>query len=90
MNKTFIITSKEGIHARPATALVNVAQQFQSEVTVGSNGRNVSLKSILGVLSLGVGPGEYVSFQATGEDAPAVMSAIEAVFEQEGLGTVHE
>lgn len=53
MQQTFRITDEDGIHARPATALVNTANKFKgAESFAEAKGKKVTLKSILGVLSL--------------------------------------
>jgi len=90
MKKTFLVTSEEGIHARPATALVNKANEFKSDVSAESKGRKVTMKSILGVLSLGLEAGDVVTFEATGDDSALVLEAFEEIFAKEGLGVVHE
>ena len=43
-----------GLHARPATVAVNAASKFKSEVKVSYKGRTVNMKSIMGVMSLGM------------------------------------
>src|SRR5690625_5833257 len=52
--QTFKITADTGVHARPATLLVNKAGQFESEVEMSYNDKTVNLKSIMGVMSLGI------------------------------------
>ncbi|ARK31647.1 phosphocarrier protein HPr [Halalkalibacter krulwichiae] len=83
--KTFKITADTGIHARPATQLVNKAGQFSSDITLEYNGKSVNLKSIMGVMSLGVGKGAEVTVKAEGSDADDALQAIEDVI-KEGLG----
>lgn len=58
--KTFTITADTGVHARPATLLVNKAGQFESEVEVAYNNKSVNLKSIMGVMSLGIPKGAEI------------------------------
>ncbi|MBD8068029.1 phosphocarrier protein HPr [Bacillus sp. PS06] len=84
--KTFTITSDSGLHARPATVLVNKAGQFQSDVSLTFNGRTVNLKSIMGVMSLGVPKGSEIVISAEGNDAEEAIAAIEGVLKAEGLG----
>lgn len=86
MQKTFKVTSEDGIHARPATALVNAANKFKSEVFAEAGGRKVTMKSILGVLSFGLEAGDQITFYADGEDAAEVMAAFEEIFTKDGLG----
>lgn len=90
MEKTFKITDEDGIHARPATALVNTAGKFKSEVFAEAHGKRVTMKSILGVLSFGLEPDDVIKFIATGEDEAQAIAALEDVFVGEGLGVVYE
>ncbi|MDT8859472.1 phosphocarrier protein HPr [Alkalihalobacillus sp. MEB130] len=83
--KTFLITADTGIHARPATQLVNKAGQFSSDITLEYKGKSVNLKSIMGVMSLGVGKGAEVTVKTEGSDAAEALQAIEDVI-KEGLG----
>lgn len=83
--KTFTITADTGIHARPATQLVNKAGQFSSDITLEYKGKSVNLKSIMGVMSLGVGKGAEVTVKAEGSDEAEALQAIEDVI-KEGLG----
>ncbi|WP_078430181.1 phosphocarrier protein HPr [Alkalihalobacterium alkalinitrilicum] len=85
VEKTFKITAETGIHARPATQLVNKAGQFSSDLTLEYKGKSVNLKSIMGVMSLGVGQGAEVTIKADGSDEAEALQAIEGVI-KEGLG----
>jgi phosphocarrier protein HPr len=73
--KTLTIIDEAGIHARPATILVNTANKFSSEVSLEYKGKVVNLKSIMGVMSLGVSQGSIVKISATGTDEDAVIEA---------------
>ena len=77
MEKKFTIIDEAGLHARPATVLVNVAGKFAAEVTLDYNGKSVNLKSIMGVMSLGVPHGAEITIAAAGEDAADALAAIE-------------
>lgn len=90
MQKTFKITNEDGVHARPATQLVNTANKFKSEVFAEVRGRKVTMKSILGVLSFGLEVGDLVTFIANGEDEAEVMTAFEEILIKEGLGVVND
>lgn len=83
--KTFTITNETGIHARPATQLVNKAGQFASDISLEYNGKSVNLKSIMGVMSLGVGKGSEVTVKIEGNDEEDAMEAVDQVI-KEGLG----
>lgn len=68
MVREFIISNSQGIHARPATALVQKANEFKSEISITFEGRTADLKSIMGVLSLGVTHGSMISIRIEGID----------------------
>jgi len=82
MEREFVIKNEQGIHARPATNLVQLANQFQSELNLVFNGVTVDLKSIMGVLSLGVTRGSLITVRADGEDANDALKKI-SLFIQE-------
>ncbi|MHC0039691.1 phosphocarrier protein HPr [Pseudoneobacillus sp. C159] len=84
--KTFTITSESGLHARPATVLVQTVGSFNSEVQLEYNGKSVNLKSIMGVMSLGVPAGAQIKVTAEGTDAAEVVAAVEEALKREGLG----
>ncbi|KQL36461.1 phosphocarrier protein HPr [Gottfriedia sp. NPDC057991] len=86
MEKTFKVTADSGIHARPATLLVNVAGKFNSDINLEYNGKTVNLKSIMGVMSLGIQQGTEIKISANGEDAEQALAAIEDTMKKEGLG----
>ncbi|WP_017470676.1 phosphocarrier protein HPr [Amphibacillus jilinensis] len=84
--KTVTITDSTGVHARPATVLVNKAGSFASEVTVEYNGKSVNLKSIMGVMSLGIPKDAEIKLVAEGSDEQEAIDGIYGVIKQEGLG----
>ena len=65
-SKEFHIVAETGIHARPATLLVQTASKFTSEITLEYKGKSVNLKSIMGVMSLGVGKDAEITIYADG------------------------
>ena len=76
MEKTFLIIAEYGIHARPATRLVNEAMKYESEILMESMGKTANLKSIMGVMSLGIYRGENVKIKITGPDQEKAMEGI--------------
>lgn len=86
MEKIFKVTSESGIHARPATLLVNTASKFNSEINLAYAGKTVNLKSIMGVMSLGIQEGAEIKITANGDDAGQALAAIEETLKKEGLG----
>ncbi len=83
--KDFHVVAETGIHARPATLLVQAASKFNSDINLEYKGKSVNLKSIMGVMSLGVGQGSDVVISAEGADEKEAIEAIEETMKKEGL-----
>ncbi|MCP3761827.1 phosphocarrier protein HPr [Domibacillus sp. A3M-37] len=83
--KTFTVTADTGIHARPATLLVQTASKYSSDVNLEFNGKKVNLKSIMGVMSLGIGKGADIAISAEGNDETTALEALETLLKSEGL-----
>lgn len=83
--REYHVVAETGIHARPATLLVQASNKFASEITLEYNGKSVNLKSIMGVMSLGVGQGADVVITANGEDEVEAIAAIDEAMKKEGL-----
>ncbi|MBT2723300.1 phosphocarrier protein HPr [Bacillus sp. ISL-46] len=85
MEKSYTIIDESGIHARPSTALVRAASLFSSDVKIEYKEKQVNLKSIMGVMSLGIPKGASVKVIATGDDESQVIASIDEVMKSEGL-----
>lgn len=83
--KDFKIVSETGIHARPATMLVQTASKYESEITLEYDGKSVNLKSIMGVMSLGAGKNAEVTITVDGPDESEAITAIEETLNNEQL-----
>ncbi|MCZ0756879.1 phosphocarrier protein HPr [Anoxybacillus sp. J5B_2022] len=83
--KVFKVTAESGIHARPATLLVQTASKFNSDINLEYNGKTVNLKSIMGVMSLGVPKGAQIKITAEGTDAAEALAALTDTLAKEGL-----
>lgn len=80
---TFTVIDPVGLHARPATILVNQASKFSSDIKLVYNGKEVNLKSIMGVMSLGVPTKAIVDVIAEGEDEKEVIASIAKVIKEQ-------
>lgn len=72
----FQIVNDLGLHARAASKLVKVANNFPADVFVGHSGREVNGKSILGVLMLACAKGSTISVRCEGPQAAEAYQAI--------------
>lgn len=80
--QTFKITAESGVHARPATLLVNKAGQFESAINIHYKGKSVNLKSIMGVMSLGIPMGAEIEISADGNDEDAALEGLTEVIKE--------
>lgn len=85
MEKNFTVISKAGLHARPATLIVHAAGGFESDIQLEFNSKAVNLKSIMGVMSLGIPEGSKIKITADGNDAKEALKKIEDVLKNDGL-----
>ena len=77
MERTLQIVNKLGLHARAAAKLVTLAAKYKAEIKVKKDGREVSGKSIMGVMMLAAAKGSRLTFRAEGIDATELLDAIE-------------
>jgi phosphocarrier protein HPr len=68
VTKEVIVKSPTGLHARPATLLVKKASAFKSDISIEYNGKKANVKSLIGVLSLGVTRNSKITIIASGDD----------------------
>ena len=87
MKKEFIIVDPVGLHARPATLLVNEASKFASEAKILVGDKEANLKSIMGVMSLGIANGVEFAIETEGTDEEEALVAIAKVIADGNIGT---
>lgn len=81
MEAKVVIANKAGIHARPASMLVQTATKFQSKIKLAAKGKSIDAKSILMIMSLGLVKGTEVVISADGADADAAVKALKDLVE---------
>ena len=79
--KKFTVKNKLGLHARPAAMLVQLANKFESEISIRKGRQKVNGKSIMGLMTLAAGPGSQITVSAKGADAEKAIQSIEKLFE---------
>ncbi len=77
VEKTVVIKNKQGLHARPAALFVQIANKFDSDVTVSKGKTKVNGKSIMGIMMLEAGKGSKITIVTKGEDAEQAMMELE-------------
>lgn len=86
ISKKVTVPNKTGLHARPATALVKLAGQYESAFYIYMHGYRVNGKSILGVMTLAAEQGAELELELDGPDeeeaAEAIVNLIEGGFKE--------
>ena len=83
IKKKLVIKNKQGLHARPAALFVQIANKFDSVITVKKGKEKVNGKSIMGILMLGAERGTEVLIEAEGLDAELAIIELEKILEEE-------
>ena len=76
MEREVEIVNKLGLHARAAAKLVTLASKFAADVRIRKDGREVSGKSIMGVMMLAAAMGSRITLIADGEDATQALDEL--------------
>lgn len=78
-----LVIDPVGLHARPATVAVNAANGFESEVFVRFNDRSANMKSIMGVMSLGIPTQSEIIITTEGPDEADAIAEIERILKEQ-------
>lgn len=79
------IVNKLGLHARPASLLVQTAMKYSSNITIIKDEYKVDAKSIMGILMLAASCGTELIIQTEGSDEQEALVDLEKIF-NEGFG----
>jgi len=83
VRKKIVVKNKQGLHARPAALFVQLANKFDSRITVSRDNEEVNGKSIMGILMLGAEKGSAIIIEADGDDADKAMLELERAVNSE-------
>ena len=77
ISKNITINIPTDMEARAVALLVQVASQFESNIYVEVEDKKVNAKSIMGMMTLSIAPGEEVTIITKGVDEEEAMNKIE-------------
>lgn len=80
IRKSVTIQLSEGLDARPIALLVQEASQYSSTVYIEVEEKQINAKSIMGMMSLRLVPGEEIAIVTNGSDEEAAAKGIENFF----------
>ncbi|MFT5208246.1 MAG: phosphocarrier protein HPr [Candidatus Omnitrophota bacterium] len=73
LRQAFKVMSPQGLHARPASIFVKIANKFVSDITAIKDSERANGKSMMGILTLAVEQGSDIELVIKGTDANAAM-----------------
>ena len=77
IKKKIKITNPQGLHARPASAFVRIANKYEADISVKKGAEKVNGKSIMGLLMLAASEGSVIEIEASGSDALEAVQELE-------------
>jgi phosphocarrier protein len=83
---TVKVVTSGGLHARPASVLVNRVRQYLSSITLLHNQKQANGKSILSVMALGAKTGDVITIEVDGVDEQQAAVCIQELFAQDFAG----
>jgi len=88
IEKSVTIKNKQGLHARPAALFVQIANKFNSDITITKGKQKVNGKSIMGIMMLEAGAGSKIIITASGEDAEVAVSQLESLLSSDDIENI--
>jgi phosphocarrier protein len=76
------IKNADGLHMRPAMQFVDIANQFDSDITVSNDQTNVNGKSIMEMSMLAATCGTRLTIKTEGPDAQEAIIALQELVEE--------
>jgi phosphotransferase system HPr (HPr) family protein len=83
IRKKITVKNRRGLPARPAALFVQIANKFDSRITVKRDEEEVNGKSIMGILMLGAENGSQIIIEAEGGDAQSAIMELEKIVTSE-------
>lgn len=82
IKESYVVKSKEGLHARPASLLTKLASEFKGEVVLEYKEKAVTMKSIMAVMSLGIPHKANFSISVDGEGEENHLKKLESLLKE--------
>jgi phosphocarrier protein len=76
VEKEIVVSNLYGLHARPASIIVQAASKFSSEITIEKDGAKADAKSIMSVMMLAANRESRIIIRASGDDEADAVDAL--------------
>ncbi len=86
MKKQFIVIDPVGLHARPATLLVNEASKYASDIKIIVDGKEGNLKSIMGVMALAIKTDQVFEIEVSDDNEVEAIEGLTKVILDSKIG----
>jgi phosphocarrier protein len=83
--RTFTIIDKEGMHARPASMLTKAVIKYQGRSEIFFKGKKASVKSIIGIMGLGIKQGETFDLEIDGVGEVELLAELVKIMKDNNL-----
>ncbi len=77
MKKEITVKTSSVYDARALAELVALANNFAAHIIIEMGSRRVNVKSIMGVMGMGLDVGKVITIEAEGNDEEAAVTALE-------------
>ena len=74
------LVNRLGLHARAASKLTKLCNQFNSDIVFDKNGQKADGRNIMAIMLLAAGKGTVLEVSATGADDEQALTAVAQLF----------
>ncbi len=82
MEKTIVIKSEAGIHARPASIFVKEAVSASADIYLIKDGKEYNGKSIMSILGMGATKGTKLVLRVVGEGESELINKLSTILDE--------
>jgi len=79
VKREIVVQNKTGLHARPAALFVQLANKYESDITIIKDDQEVNGKSIMAILMLAAEKGAKITIVAEGNDAETAVNELSEI-----------
>ena len=73
---TLQVVNETGLHTRPGTQFVQLAQKFESDIVLKKSDKTANAKSLIKVMKIGISKGDTITVEAEGTDEKEAIAAL--------------
>ncbi len=82
VTKRAVIQNDAGIHVRPSGVIMQEASGYAGTIVLRTKSAEAPLESVIGLIALGLAPGDWVDVTVSGPDEERTCDALVELFER--------